>query len=111
MRHPTDDFRYDPYAETQFAKVPERSANSPMMANKDHYLKTKTALFGHKFCTQHCFDLSQAKTSQEESSCLSSCVSQYSSSMKMLMSQQVQFENMLKDLKLNGRDIFEARDI
>ena len=82
-----------------------------MLAHQQAYLDNKTTLAAHNYCAKHCLDLSSAGASDAEGSCLSSCVKQYASSMSMLMSQQENFQAMLKDIKLNGGDIYAARDI
>ena len=47
----------------------------------------------------------------EEKNCLNTCLPKYADSMKLFSSEKQDFNKTMKDIKYNGGNIFEARDI
>ena len=88
MRTYTDEFRHDPFADNNAVAIGPPNMSDVLIAHQKTYLKNKTALASHMFCAKQCLSLDSGKASDGEAKCLSSCVSQYSSSMNMLISQQ-----------------------
>ena len=111
MREIGDEFRQNPHLDTKVEVVGPPTQNAFYIAYEKNYLKNKTVLASHTYCANQCLDLNLSKTSGNEETCFKSCVTQFGSSMQMMLAQQKQFEDMIGDIKLNGGNVYEARDI
>ena len=111
MRGTGDDFRVDPFAQPKARQVGLPAQTPMLIAHQKAYLFNKLTLASHSYCSKQCLTLDSASADDGEQKCFSSCLSQYSASMNMLLDQTDKFKKSLADIRLNGGDIYAARDI
>ena len=65
----------------------------------------------HHYCAKKCLNLNSAKMADVESSCLESCVGRYKFAIGVWNDERDVFKQTLAEVRLNGGDVYDARDI
>ena len=70
MRQPINDFHVDPFRPIGTQYIPKPDANSSVMLNHKNWCFNTMVHKSHGFCGKKCLDLSTAKVSDQEDTCL-----------------------------------------
>ena len=111
MRQPTNDFRIDPFQSITGKAIAAPKMTPEMSAHHAKFNANQVIYSAYNFCGKACLNLGAAKMSDAEQVCLDGCKASYMSSLKLLNAEEGKFNGLLKDIQLNGGDIYEARDI
>ena len=112
MRQPTTEFHQDPFKIFKVTPVDDPDNTPQNQAYIAQFGKNMILKKSYNFCSAKCIDLSVGgKMADAEQSCMQQCVNKYYDSMKLYGQEFTSYNNTLAQIKLNGGDVYESRDI
>ena len=106
MRQPTHDFHVDPHKQVGTFTIGAPNPNGPIMAFHSTWVHNAIVSKSHAFCGKTCMNLSTPTLDKGEEQCLDQCLTKYGNALELLNNERSTFSATLKDIELNGGDIY-----